>query len=64
LLKEVGLDEDGIYRSVGTIIRPKRSLLRVFNMRRNGKRDIQDAAADEEAITVESESIPKKDDGE
>jgi 1-deoxy-D-xylulose-5-phosphate synthase len=37
LLKEVGLDEDGIYRSVGTIIKSKRSLLRVFQLRRNGK---------------------------
>jgi len=38
LLREVGLDEDGIYRSVCGIIKSKRSLLRVFQLRRNGKR--------------------------
>ncbi len=38
LLREVGLDEDSIHRSVCGIIKSKRSLLRVFQLRRNGKR--------------------------
>jgi 1-deoxy-D-xylulose-5-phosphate synthase len=53
LLKEIGLDEDGIYRSVNTIIKSKRSLLRVFQLKRNGKRP-QGAATgqDVEEVTV------------
>ncbi|MEZ5358933.1 MAG: 1-deoxy-D-xylulose-5-phosphate synthase [Candidatus Zixiibacteriota bacterium] len=37
LLKEVGLDEDGIYRRINTIVKPKRSLFNVF-INRNGKK--------------------------
>lgn len=59
LLKETALDEDGIYRSVGTIIRSKRSLLRVFQLRRNGRRARPEEAAEatEQApVSAESES--------
>lgn len=38
LLKEIGLDEDGIYRSISTILKSKRSLLEVLHLRRNGRR--------------------------
>ncbi len=47
LLKEVGLDEDGIYRSINTIIKSKRSLLRVFQLKRNGKRPHDEVTAAE-----------------
>ncbi len=53
LLKEVGLDEDGIYRSINTIIKSKRSLLRVFQMKRNGKRPQEGTPA----IVREKESV-------
>ncbi len=43
LMKEVGLDEDGIYRSINSMLKPKRSLLSVFNIGRNGRK--QDTAA-------------------
>ncbi len=38
LLKEIGLDEEGIYRSINNILKPKRSILEVLHLRRNGKR--------------------------
>jgi len=38
LLKEIGLDEDGIYRSICTILKPRRSLLEVLHLKRNGRK--------------------------
>ena len=49
LLREVGLDEEGIYRSIGALIRSKRSLLRVFQLRRNGKKHPAEQPAAEPA---------------
>jgi 1-deoxy-D-xylulose-5-phosphate synthase len=57
LLKEVGLDEAGIYRSVCGIIKSKRSLLRVFQLRRNGKRP----ATQEPTADHVPEQVPARD---
>ena len=43
LLKEIGLDEDGIYRSIGSILKPKRSLFRVLHLKRNGKKPLEES---------------------
>ena len=37
LLKEIGLDIDGIHRSIKTILKPKRSLLQVLHLKRSEK---------------------------
>jgi 1-deoxy-D-xylulose-5-phosphate synthase len=54
LLKEVGLDEDGIYRSISTLIKPKRSILRVFQLRRNGKKPVENVSNDSDNPDEES----------
>lgn len=46
LLKEVGLDEDGIYRRISAMAKPKRSLFSVFTINRNGKKQDEDKPAD------------------
>lgn len=46
LLKEVGLDEEGIFRSIGAIFKAKRSILRVFQMKKNGRRSHEEKTAD------------------
>ena len=54
LLKEIGLDEDGIYRSIGTILKPKRSFFEVLHLKRNGKK-----FGDEEMPPDKTETIPE-----
>jgi len=64
LLREIGLDEDGIYRSINTIIKSKRSLLRVFQLKRNGKRPHESATtqeADTKPVAVEADADKVKD---
>jgi 1-deoxy-D-xylulose-5-phosphate synthase len=56
LLKEVGLDEDGIYRSISTITKSKRSILRVFQLKRNGKQPDEAAAAQDKESTLAQSS--------
>jgi 1-deoxy-D-xylulose-5-phosphate synthase len=63
LLKEIGLDEDGIYRSIGTIIKSKRSLLRVFQLKRNGKR-LQESSPVEQEETGIMSSAEKSENNE
>ena len=43
LLKEVGLDDEGIYKRINAIVKPKRSLLSVFHIGRNGRKPNGDA---------------------
>jgi deoxyxylulose-5-phosphate synthase len=62
LLREVGLDEDGIYRSVSGIIKSKRSLLRVFQLRRNGKRPEPEEKRSSENAKAEPISAKRPDD--
>ncbi len=38
LLKEIGLDEDSIHRTITEMVKPRRSILNVFNIRKNGKK--------------------------
>ena len=56
LLREMGLDADGIYRSIESFIGPRRSLFNVLNLRRNGKK--------EEARTEEISLAKKNSDSE
>jgi 1-deoxy-D-xylulose-5-phosphate synthase len=50
LLKEIGLDEEGIYRSIGTMLKGKRSILRVFQMKKNGRRLPDEKGAGPEVV--------------
>ncbi|MCK5126558.1 MAG: 1-deoxy-D-xylulose-5-phosphate synthase [candidate division Zixibacteria bacterium] len=57
LLKEVGLDDAGIYRRINnTIAKPKRSLLSVFHIGRNGKKHTSDVSESKTSETKEESS--------
>lgn len=58
LLKEIGLDEDGIYRSIMTILKPRKSIFDRLHLKRNGKRP-----TDLKAETESSDILLKTDKG-
>ena len=60
LLREIGLDEDGIMRSIGALLKPRRSLLGVLSLRRNGRKasgETADAEREESAAASKTETI-------
>lgn len=57
LLQEIGLDEAGIYRSICEMVKPRRSILSVFNIRRNSRK--KDAS--ENSNDAKESSVPEAD---
>ena len=47
LLQEIGLDEEGIIRSIEAILKPKRPLWNVLHLKRNGKKPAEEKPSDE-----------------
>jgi 1-deoxy-D-xylulose-5-phosphate synthase len=62
LLKEIGLDEDGIYRSIMTILKPRKSILDRLHLKRNGKRptDLKAETESSDMLLRTDKGSPKK----
>jgi len=59
LLQEIGLDEEGIIRSIETILKPKRPLWNVLHLKRNGRKP-----ADEKPAETPMQEVAPSQDGE
>lgn len=61
LLKEIGLDEDGIYRSASTLVKGKRSILRVL-LKKNGRQTPGQPQEHQKRENIISAGSPAKND--